>query len=62
LRHCKKPGRQSGRERIFIRAIGLVNQDVAMADMIYRAAVGKGLGTRLPYDRSYAGHSGVRPE
>ena len=36
----KKPGRQSDRERIFIRAIGLVNQDIAMADHIYRARVG----------------------
>ena len=45
----KKPGRQSDRERIFVRAIGLVNQDIAMADMIYRDALAKGLGTRLPY-------------
>ena len=45
----KKPGRQSDRERIFIRAIGLVNQDIAMADHIYRAALEKGIGTRLPY-------------
>jgi ornithine cyclodeaminase/alanine dehydrogenase-like protein (mu-crystallin family) len=45
----KKPARQSDRERIFIRAIGLVNQDVALADHIYRAALDKGIGTRLPY-------------
>jgi ornithine cyclodeaminase/alanine dehydrogenase-like protein (mu-crystallin family) len=45
----KKPGRQSDRERIFIRAIGLVNQDIAMADQIYRAALEKSIGTRLPY-------------
>jgi ornithine cyclodeaminase/alanine dehydrogenase-like protein (mu-crystallin family) len=45
----KKPTRQSERERIFVRAIGLVNQDIAMADMIYREARSKGLGTRLPY-------------
>jgi ornithine cyclodeaminase/alanine dehydrogenase-like protein (mu-crystallin family) len=45
----KKPARQSDRERIFVRAIGLVNQDIAMADMIYRSALEKGLGTRLPY-------------
>jgi alanine dehydrogenase len=45
----KKPGRQSDRERIFIRAIGLVNQDIAMADHIYRTALEKGIGTRLPY-------------
>jgi ornithine cyclodeaminase/alanine dehydrogenase-like protein (mu-crystallin family) len=45
----KKPGRQSDRERIFIRAIGLVNQDIAMADHIYRTALENGIGTRLPY-------------
>jgi ornithine cyclodeaminase/alanine dehydrogenase len=45
----KKPGRQSDRERIFIRAIGLVNQDIAMADHIYRRALEMGIGTRLPY-------------
>ena len=45
----KKPGRQSDRERIFIRAIGLVNQDIAMADHIYRTALEKGIGTPLPY-------------
>jgi ornithine cyclodeaminase/alanine dehydrogenase-like protein (mu-crystallin family) len=45
----KKPGRQSDRERIFIRAIGLVNQDIAMADSIYQSALEMGIGTRLPY-------------
>jgi ornithine cyclodeaminase len=45
----KKPGRQSDRERIFIRAIGLVNQDVAMADWIYHRALDVGVGTQLPY-------------
>ncbi|MEX0802696.1 MAG: ornithine cyclodeaminase family protein [Candidatus Binatia bacterium] len=45
----KKPARQSERERIFIRAIGLVNQDVALADWIYRSALESGAGTRLPY-------------
>ena len=45
----KKPGRQSDRERIFIRAIGLVNQDIAMADWIYHRALEVGIGTRLPY-------------
>jgi ornithine cyclodeaminase/alanine dehydrogenase-like protein (mu-crystallin family) len=45
----KKPARQSDRERIFIRAIGLVNQDVALADHIYRRALETGVGTRLPY-------------
>ncbi|MGZ9157203.1 MAG: ornithine cyclodeaminase family protein, partial [Candidatus Binatia bacterium] len=45
----KKPGRQTDQERIFIRAIGLVNQDIAMADHIYRSAMEKGIGIRLPY-------------
>ncbi|MGZ9262409.1 MAG: ornithine cyclodeaminase family protein, partial [Candidatus Binatia bacterium] len=45
----KKPGRQTDQERIFIRAIGLVNQDIAMADHIYRGAMEKGIGIRLPY-------------
>ena len=45
----KKLGRQSDKERIFIRAIGLVNQDIAMANAIYQSAVEKGIGTRLPY-------------
>jgi alanine dehydrogenase len=45
----KKPARESDRERIFIRAIGLVNQDIAMANWIFAAALEKGVGTRLPY-------------
>ena len=45
----KKPGRQSERERIFIRAIGLVNQDVALADYVYHCALEKGVGTVLPF-------------
>jgi alanine dehydrogenase len=45
----KKPARQSERERIFIRAIGLVNQDIALANHIYHSAVEKGVGTVLPY-------------
>jgi alanine dehydrogenase len=44
-----KPARQSDTERIFIRAIGLVNQDVALANHIYRSALAKGIGTALPY-------------
>jgi len=49
LLSAKKPGLQSDQERIFIRAIGLVNQDIAMADHIYRSALEQGIGTRLPY-------------
>jgi len=45
----KKPGRESDRERIFIRAIGLVNQDIALAKHIYDSALENGMGTRLPY-------------
>jgi alanine dehydrogenase len=45
----KKPARQSERERIFIRAIGLVNQDVALANHIYHSAAAKRVGTVLPF-------------
>jgi ornithine cyclodeaminase/alanine dehydrogenase-like protein (mu-crystallin family) len=45
----KKSGRQSDRERIFIRAIGLVNQDIALANWIYRSALDNGVGTRLAF-------------
>jgi alanine dehydrogenase len=45
----KKPARQSERERIFVRAIGLVNQDVALASYVYHSALEKGVGTVLPF-------------
>ncbi|HWP23667.1 MAG TPA: ornithine cyclodeaminase family protein [Candidatus Binatia bacterium] len=45
----KKAARRSDRERIFIRAIGLVNQDIALAHHIFRRAIENGVGTRLPY-------------
>lgn len=45
----RKPGRESDRERIFMRAIGLVNQDIAIADWVYRRAVEAGAGSLLPY-------------
>jgi ornithine cyclodeaminase/alanine dehydrogenase-like protein (mu-crystallin family) len=45
----KKPARQADRERIFIRAIGLVNQDIALANYVYLAAFQSGIGTRLPF-------------
>ena len=45
----KKPARQSERERIFVRAIGLVNQDVALANHIYHSAAAKRVGTVLPF-------------
>jgi alanine dehydrogenase len=45
----KKRGRESPSERILVRAIGLVNQDIAMAHEIYQRALEKNVGTRLPY-------------
>ena len=45
----RKAGRESDRERIFMRAIGLVNQDIAIADWVYRRALEAGVGTRLPF-------------
>ncbi len=45
----KKPRRESDRERIFVRAIGLVNQDIALAHEIYQRALEVNIGTRLPY-------------
>ncbi len=45
----RKPGRESDRERILMRAIGLVNQDIAIADWVYRRALEKGVGTILPF-------------
>jgi ornithine cyclodeaminase/alanine dehydrogenase-like protein (mu-crystallin family) len=45
----KKPGRAADSERIFMRAIGLVNQDIAIADWIYRRATDAGVGTVLPF-------------
>jgi ornithine cyclodeaminase/alanine dehydrogenase-like protein (mu-crystallin family) len=45
----KKPAREVDRERIFIRAIGLVNQDVALANYVYRSALKRGVGMLLPF-------------
>ena len=45
----RKPGRESDQERIFMRAIGLVNQDIAIADWVYRRALEVGAGTALPF-------------
>ena len=56
----QKAGRQSERERIFIRAIGLVNQDVALAHHIYQEAEARSIGTRLPYWIFSAGQTGPR--
>jgi alanine dehydrogenase len=45
----KKSARQSAQERILIRAIGLVNQDIALANCVYQSALERGVGTRLPF-------------
>jgi alanine dehydrogenase len=45
----KKPARETERERIFIRAIGLVNQDIALANHIYHCALESGIGMVLPF-------------
>jgi alanine dehydrogenase len=45
----QKPARQSDRERIFVRAIGLINQDVALANYVYHAALKNAVGTVLPF-------------
>jgi alanine dehydrogenase len=45
----KKPSRETNRERIFIRAIGLVNQDIALANHIYHSALESGIGMVLPF-------------
>ncbi len=44
----QKAGRESDRERIFVRAIGLVNQDIALAAWLHRRALDAGVGTLLP--------------
>jgi len=43
-----KQGREREDERILIHTTGLVSQDVALADFIYRRALEKGVGLRLP--------------
>ena len=48
----KVPGREDDRERIFMRAIGLVNQDISHttdAAWLYQKALEEGVGVRLPY-------------
>lgn len=43
----RKPGRQRRDERIVIKTVGLVSQDVAVAHHVYRKAVDAGLGVPL---------------
>jgi ornithine cyclodeaminase/alanine dehydrogenase-like protein (mu-crystallin family) len=44
----RKPGRESREETIVFRTDGLVSQDVAIAWVVYQAALERGLGTPLP--------------
>jgi len=46
-----KPGREREDERILIHTCGLVSQDVALAHVIYHAALKAGVGIRLPAAR-----------
>jgi ornithine cyclodeaminase/alanine dehydrogenase-like protein (mu-crystallin family) len=43
----RKPGRESREETIVFRTDGLVSQDVAIAWVVYQAALERGLGTPL---------------
>ena len=43
----RKPGRERPEERIVIKTVGLVSQDVAVAHHVYRKAVAAGLGFPL---------------
>ena len=47
----KVTGRERDDERILIHTTGLVSQDIAIADFIYRKAVDAGAGIRLPPTR-----------
>jgi len=44
----EKPGRERDDERIFFSPIGMGTEDVCVCNHVYRLAVEKGLGTRLP--------------
>jgi ornithine cyclodeaminase/alanine dehydrogenase-like protein (mu-crystallin family) len=44
----KKPGRESRRERTFAANLGLAMEDMAVAPLVYRRAVGKKIGSWLP--------------
>ena len=43
-----KPGRESEEERIIAMNLGIALEDMATGIRVYRAAVERGLGTRLP--------------
>ena len=44
----EKPGRENDRERTICINLGLALDDMATAILIYRRAIEKGIGTRLP--------------
>lgn len=44
----RKPGRETPEERTFAANLGLAIDDMAVAPLVYRQAVEKGIGTRLP--------------
>ena len=44
----RKPGRESPRERTIACNLGLALEDVVTAALVYRRAIDRGLGTRLP--------------
>ena len=43
-----KPGRESEEERIIAMNLGIALEDMATAIRVYRAAVERGIGKRLP--------------
>ncbi len=46
--HRAEAGPRDADERIMIRASGLVTHDVALAHFVYRQALERGVGVRLP--------------
>ena len=46
------PGRTSLKQRTLFKSLGIAIWDVALADMIYRAAIDAGLGTKLDMYRN----------
>lgn len=47
-----RPGRTSLKQRTLFKSLGIAIWDVALADMIYRAAIDAGLGTKLDMYRN----------
>ena len=44
----KKPGRERDNERTFSINLGLALDDMATAILVYKEAIRRGIGTRLP--------------